>query len=153
MHILFAPLTIVCARCFVNTSGCCLAHSVASGVGCASKWLPEALLWGHSGHWARDFVSIELPAIGKAQSLYDSCHATFLACFCFGEGENVSGSIDEKKLQRTENSGWPLWAAVLDYSHLLLFVAIGIVHVMLATQCKACPTMVCIRLADYAFMS
>ena len=37
-------------------------------------------------------------------------------------------------------------AAVLDGSHLLLIVAMGIAHAMLARQCKARPTMLCIRL-------
>ena len=37
-------------------------------------------------------------------------------------------------------------AAVLDCSHLLLIVAMGIAHAMLARQCKARPTMLCIRL-------
>ena len=37
-------------------------------------------------------------------------------------------------------------AVVLDCSHLLLIVAIGIVHATLATQCKARPTMLYIRL-------
>ena len=44
-------------------------------------------------------------------------------------------------------------AAVLDCSHLLLIVAIGIAHAMLATQCKARPSLLCICLADYAIMS
>ena len=38
-------------------------------------------------------------------------------------------------------------AAVLDSSHLLLIVAMGIAHAVLARQCKARPTMLCIRLA------
>ena len=42
----------------------------------------------------------------------------------------MSGSKEQKKLRRTENSGWLLCAAVLDCSHLLLIVAIGIAHVM-----------------------
>lgn len=37
-------------------------------------------------------------------------------------------------------------AAVLDCSHLLLIVAIGIAHAMLARHCKAHPTMLCIHL-------
>ena len=37
-------------------------------------------------------------------------------------------------------------AAVLDGSHLLLIVAMGIAHAMLARQCKVRPTMLCIRL-------
>ena len=37
-------------------------------------------------------------------------------------------------------------AAVLDCCHLLLIVAMGIAHGMLASQCKARPTMLCIRL-------
>ena len=41
----------------------------------------------------------------------------------FGEEDNVSGSRDEKKLQRTGNSSWLVCAAVLDCSHLLLIVA------------------------------
>ena len=44
------------------------------------------------------------------------------------------------------NSGWLVCAAVLDCSHLLLIVAKGIVHAMLVTQCKARPTVLCIRL-------
>ena len=55
----------------------------------------------------------------------------------FGEEENVSGNREQKKLQRTGNSGWLVCAAVLDSSHLLLIVAIGSAHVMLATQCCA----------------
>ena len=57
--------------------------------------------------------------------------------------ENVSGSRDQKKLHRTGNSGWLVCAAILDCSHMLLIVAIGITHAMLARQCKACPTMLC----------
>ena len=64
----------------------------------------------------------------------------------FGGEENVSGSREQKKLQRTGNSGWLVCAAVLDCRHLLLIVAIGIGHAMLATPCKARPTMLCIRL-------
>ena len=47
-----------------------------SGLGHTSKGLPEAtlgcevLLRGHSGRWAAGFVTIKLPAIGKAQSPY-----------------------------------------------------------------------------------
>ena len=37
-------------------------------------------------------------------------------------------------------------AAVLDGSHLLLVVAMGSAHAMLARQSKARPTMLCIRL-------
>ena len=37
-------------------------------------------------------------------------------------------------------------AAVLDGSHLLLIVAMGSAHAMLARQCKAHPTMLYIRL-------
>ena len=44
------------------------------------------------------------------------------------------------------NSGWLVCAAVLDCSRLLLIVAIGIVPAMLARQCKARPTVLCIRL-------
>ena len=50
----------------------CLAHGVASGLGHTPEGLPEAtvrcevLLRGHSGRWAAGFVTIELPAIGKA---------------------------------------------------------------------------------------
>ena len=58
----------------------------------------------------------------------------------FGEEENVSGSREQKKLQRTVNSGWLVCAAVLDCSHLLLIVAMEIAHAMLAMQCKAHPT-------------
>ena len=61
----------------------------------------------------------------------------------FGEEENVSGSGEQKKLQRIGNSGWLVCAAVLYFSHLLLIVAIGITHAMLATQCKAHPTHCC----------
>ena len=64
----------------------------------------------------------------------------------YGEEENMSGIREQKKLQRTGNSGWLVCAAVLDCSHLLLIVAIGIAHAMLATQCKARPTMLCIQL-------
>ena len=63
----------------------------------------------------------------------------------FGE-ETVSGSREQKKLQRTTgNSGWLVCAAFYCI-HLLLIVAIGIVHPMLATKCKARPTILCIRL-------
>ena len=54
----------------------------------------------------------------------------------FGEEEKVSVSREQKKLQRTGNSGWLVCAAVLDCSHLLLMVDIGIAHVMLA--CLGC---------------
>ena len=64
----------------------------------------------------------------------------------FGEEENMSGSREQKKLQRIGNSGWLVFAAVLDFSHLLLIVAIGITHAMLATQCGSPYTMLCIRL-------
>ena len=64
----------------------------------------------------------------------------------FGEEENVSGSREQKKLQRTGNSRWLVYAAVLDCSHLLLIVAMGIAPAMLARQCKAHPTMLCIDL-------
>ena len=37
-------------------------------------------------------------------------------------------------------------AAVLDGSHLLLIVAMGIAHAMLVRKCKARPTMLCICL-------
>ena len=126
----------------------CLAHRVAFELGRTSKGLREALLRGHSGHQATEFVTIELPAIGKAQSPCGSCHAIFPACFCFGEEQNVCGSREKKKAEDREQR----LAAVLDCSHLLLIVAIGIAHAMLATQCKACPTMLCIRLVDYAIM-
>ena len=39
-------------------------------------------------------------------------------------------------------------AAVLDSSHSQLVVAKGIAHAMLARQCKACPTMLCIRMVN-----
>ena len=82
---------MVCAYRFVNMSGQtgpAVWHmlSRASGLGPTSKGLPEAtigceaLLCGHSGRQAAGFVTIELPSIGKAQSLYGSCHATFPAC-------------------------------------------------------------------------
>jgi len=58
--------------------------------------------------------------------------------------KNASGSREQKKLQRTGNSCWLVCAADLDCSHLLMIVAIGIAHVMLATQCKARLTMLCI---------
>ena len=65
----------------------------------------------------------------------------------FREEENMRGSREQKKLQRTGNSGWLVCAAaILDCSHLPLIVAIGIAHVMLAMQCKAHPTMLCIHL-------
>ena len=57
----------------------------------------------------------------------------------FGEEENVRGSREQKKRQRTGNSGRLVYAAVLDYSHLLLIVAVGIAHAMLATECKTRP--------------
>ena len=48
-------------------------------------------------------------------------------------------------------------AAVLDCNHLLLIVAMGIAHAMLARQCKARPTMLYILLvlsiADLCGMS
>ncbi len=37
----------------------------------------------------------------------------------FREEENVSGSREQKKLQRTRNSGWLVGAANLDCSHLI----------------------------------
>ena len=64
----------------------CLAHGVASGLGHTLKGLSEAtkgykvLLRGHSGHRAAGFVIIELPSIGKAQSLYGSYYATVCIC-------------------------------------------------------------------------
>ena len=57
----------------------------------------------------------------------------------FGEEENVNGNREQKKLQRTESSGLLVCAAVLECSHLLLIVAIGIGQGMLSTQCKARP--------------
>ena len=36
----------------------------------------------------------------------------------------VSGSREQKKLQRTGNSGWLVFAAILDCSHLLLIVVV-----------------------------
>ena len=57
----------------------------------------------------------------------------------FKEVENVSSSKEQKKLQRTGNSGRLACATVLDCSHLLLIVAIGIIHAMLVMQCKARP--------------
>ena len=93
---------MVCACRFVNTSQWCvhvvlltrlggwlgcLAHGVTSGLGHTLKALPEAtigcevLLRRRSGRWA-PLVTIELPGIGKAQSPYGSCHATFPACLC-----------------------------------------------------------------------
>ena len=124
----------MCTCRFVNTFG--RAGSGLSGTQC-HVWA-RVHFKGAAVNRATEFVIIELPAIGKAQSSYGSCHATFLACFCFGEEENVSGSR-EKKLQSTGNSGWLVCAAVLDCSHLLLIVAIGIAHAMLAMQCKAHP--------------
>lgn len=59
----------------------------------------------------------------------------------FEEEENVSSSKEQKKLQRTGSNGWLVCAAILDCSHLLLIVAIGIALAMLATQCKARATM------------
>ena len=88
----------------------------------------------------------------KWLGLQDTLQLLYAACFCFGEEENASGSREKKKLRRTGNSSWLVCATGLDCSHLLLIVAIGNVHAMLATQCKARPTMVCIRLADYAIM-
>ena len=61
----------------------------------------------------------------------------------FREEENVSGSGEQKKPQRIGNSGWLVCAAVLDFSHLLLIVAIGIAHAILAMQCKAHPMQCC----------
>ena len=63
----------------------------------------------------------------------------------FRKEKKVRCSKEQKKLRRTGNSGWLACAAVLSCSYLLLIVAIGIAHVMLATQCKARPTMLCIR--------
>ena len=40
----------------------------------------------------------------------------------------------------------------LDCSHLLLVVAIGIAHAMLATQCNTCSTMRCNRLVTYNYV-
>ena len=53
----------------------------------------------------------------------------------FGEKENLTSSKEQKKLQRTGNSGWLVCAAALDCSHLRLIVAIGIAHAVL--QCNA----------------
>ena len=64
----------------------------------------------------------------------------------FEEKENVSSCREQKKLQKTGNSGWLVCAAVLDCSHLLLIVAIGIAHAMLTTQYKTRPTMLYNRL-------
>ena len=64
----------------------------------------------------------------------------------FGMNHELTFSARSPVLQ---NSGWLVCAAVLSCSHLLLIVAIGIAHVILATQCKACPTMLCIRLVIY----
>ena len=66
----------------------------------------------------------------------------------FKEEENVSGSREQKKLQKTGNSGWLVCAAILDGSHLQLIVAIGIAHAMLATHCKARHTILCIHLVS-----
>ena len=46
------------------------------------------------------------------------------------EEENVSGSREQKKLQKTGNSSCLVCAAVLDCSHLLLIVAIRTAHAM-----------------------
>ena len=50
-----------------------------------------------------------------------------------------------------QNSGWLAVAAVLSCSHLLLIVAIGIAHVMLATQCKARPTCNAVHSSSYIY--
>ena len=80
---------VVSSKC-LSINQKCLLYSVLSGLRHTSKGLPEAtieckvLSRRHTGcrEGAVGFLTTELPAIGKAQSPYGSCHATFLACFC-----------------------------------------------------------------------
>ena len=91
LYAMVCLLSMVCACCFVNKSGqagLAVCHTVASGLGHTSKGLPEAtigcevLLRRHSGRRTPRDSSQELPSIGKVQSPYGSCHATYPVCFC-----------------------------------------------------------------------
>ena len=67
------------------------------------------------------------------------------------EEENVSSSREQKKLQKTGNSGWLVCAAILDCSHLLLIVAIGIALAMQGSPHNAMHSSSSLGIDDSSF--
>ena len=138
------------------------------------------LLRGYSGRWATGFVTIEMLAIGKAQSPYGSCHfsslplhSTFFAnsslpstlavvCIMDSTPNTCADAVRQERLQRRRErerqqraeetsedreQRLVVCADVLSCSHLLVIVAIGIGHGMLA-HTSLSQTMLCIRLVS-----
>ena len=124
---------------------------------------------GHSGRRA-GFGTIELPAIGKPQSSYSSCHATFPAYFCIllsflptilcdqlyiavvcilaGTPSTCADAVQQERLRRRREREQQQRTG--NSSGLVCAATLDCSHLLMivaigiATYCKACPTMLCI---------